>query len=168
MQPHQRSRQGRDEVVKQLLADEGEHQQVWSNWAKQPSGGPSGRRVLLLRLLHEAVDPFKHTIDQLTDLSCLQREYGQAEQTAVELAAVVEAVRLDLTPLIRQTRARLDVAVPAGLTLSFSEKNLHSVVYNLPATRSSTTTPTERPKCASATEWRRTSTCWRCRTTGWG
>ncbi|UOQ69388.1 ATP-binding protein [Hymenobacter volaticus] len=47
------------------------------------------------------------------------------------LPALIEAIRLDLLPLLDQTQAQLEVQVPTGLTLTFSEKNLPSVVYNL-------------------------------------
>lgn len=81
-------------------------------------------------LMQEATERFKRTITHLTGISRLQKEYGHAAE-AVQLAAVIEAVRLDLLPLIQQTQAQLEVQVPASLALNFSEKNLRSVVYNL-------------------------------------
>ena len=84
----------------------------------------------ILALMQESVNRFKRTIDHLTDVSKLQKEHGLPTQP-VDLAAVIQDVRLDLDPLIESTRARLDVDVAAVPTVLFSEKNLRSVVFNL-------------------------------------
>ena len=84
----------------------------------------------VLGLMQDAVNRFKRTIDHLTDVSKLQKEHGHPTE-AVDLAAVVRDVQLDLAPLIRTTAARLEVDVAAVPTVSFSEKNLRSVVFNL-------------------------------------
>ncbi|MDO7877629.1 PAS domain-containing sensor histidine kinase [Hymenobacter sp. ASUV-10] len=90
----------------------------------------TGDVPLMLTMMQDAVDRFRRTIDHLTDLSRLQKEHSPDRDT-VALAPVVEAVRLDLTPLLAQTQGRLTVDVPADLTVTFAEKNLRSVVYNL-------------------------------------
>ena len=51
--------------------------------------------------------------------------------TQLDLAAIIEDVRLDLLPLIQQTGAQLDVDVNDCAIIAFSLKNLRSVVYNL-------------------------------------
>ncbi|GGF08401.1 PAS domain-containing sensor histidine kinase [Hymenobacter cavernae] len=95
-----------------------------------PTASRVGEVPYMLTLMQEAIERFKRTITHLTDISRLQKEHDQATE-AVQLAVVVEAVRLDLLPLIQQTQAQLEVQVPANLALNFSEKNLRSVVYNL-------------------------------------
>jgi signal transduction histidine kinase len=47
------------------------------------------------------------------------------------LAPVIEDVRLGLVPLLQQVGGHLHVDVAAAPTLTFAEKNLRSVVYNL-------------------------------------
>lgn len=84
----------------------------------------------ILDLMQDSVERFTHTISHLTDVSRMQKEYDQPTH-AVPLAAVIEGVRLDLAPLLRQTGGRLDVDVRAVPTVLFSEKNLRSVVFNL-------------------------------------
>ncbi|GAA4055319.1 hypothetical protein GCM10022409_48090 [Hymenobacter glaciei] len=84
----------------------------------------------ILGLMQDAVNRFKRTIEHLTDVSKLQKEHGHPNE-AVNLAAVVQDVRLDLEPLIRATAAQLEIDVQAVPTVSFSEKNLRSVVFNL-------------------------------------
>lgn len=84
----------------------------------------------LLHLMQDSVNRFKRTIEQLTDVSKLQKEHGQPT-APVDVAAVVHDVRLDLEPLIQSTSAELTVDVAAAPTVFFSEKNLRSVVFNL-------------------------------------
>ncbi|MBF9219777.1 ATP-binding protein [Hymenobacter ruricola] len=84
----------------------------------------------ILELMQDSVNRFKRTIEQLTDVSKLQKEHGLPAEP-VDLAAVVRNVRLDLEPLIQGTGAELLVDVKAVPTVLFSEKNLRSVVFNL-------------------------------------
>ncbi|MFD2718609.1 PAS domain-containing protein [Hymenobacter monticola] len=86
--------------------------------------GPTLARML------DSVERFKRTIDHLTDVSKLQKEHAPAI-SAVDLAAVVESVCLDLAPLLRETNAELGVHLDGLPAIAFSEKNLRSVVYNL-------------------------------------
>jgi PAS domain S-box-containing protein len=83
----------------------------------------------LLHLMQDSVNRFKRTIEQLTDVSKLQKEHGSPTEL-VGVAAVVHDVCLDLEPLIQSTGAKLTIEVAAH-TILFSEKNLRSVVFNL-------------------------------------
>ena len=84
----------------------------------------------LLNLLDQTVARFQVTIAQLTDVSQLQlAPVGPAEP--VPLAAVVEAVRLDLVPAMEEARTQLTVEVAPALLVSFAPANLRSIVYNL-------------------------------------
>jgi signal transduction histidine kinase len=84
----------------------------------------------LLHLMQEAVERFGRTIDTLTDMVGLQRPDNQ-QLKQIAFAQLVHEVLLDLTPLLEQTAARVDVLVPRTLALRFSEQNLRSVVFNL-------------------------------------
>jgi PAS domain S-box-containing protein len=84
----------------------------------------------ILGMMQGAVERFQKTINHLTDVTKLQKEQIQPTQT-VDLAAIVEEVRLDLAPLLAATQAALRVEVGECPTISFSQKNLRSVVYNL-------------------------------------
>ena len=96
-----------------------------------PAGLPESPEVQpVLDLMLESVNRFQRTIDHLTDVSKLQKEHGHPIE-AVNLAAVIRDVQLDLEPLIRATGAQLEIDVAAVPTVSFSEKNLRSVVFNL-------------------------------------
>ncbi|MBF9239340.1 PAS domain-containing protein [Hymenobacter sp. BT683] len=95
-----------------------------------PPQPPGGEVSYIMELMQDSVNRFTRTIEHLTDVSKLQKEHGQPSAT-VPLAAVIEDVRLDLAPLLKQTGGLLDVDVRATPLVTFSEKNLRSVVYNL-------------------------------------
>jgi PAS domain S-box-containing protein len=84
----------------------------------------------ILHLMQDSVNRFKRTIEQLTDVSKLQKEHGRPT-ASVDVATVVHDVRLDLDPLIQSTGGQLTVDVAAEPNVLFSEKNLRSVVFNL-------------------------------------
>lgn len=84
----------------------------------------------LLAMMQQAIERFQLTIVQLTDISKLQLTHAQVPEQ-VDLVALVEHVRLDLAPELAAADAQLTVAVQACPTVSFSPKNLRSIVYNL-------------------------------------
>ncbi|WP_303310190.1 ATP-binding protein [Hymenobacter sp. BT730] len=84
----------------------------------------------ILQMMQDSIDRFTTTVFHLTEVSKLQKEYGQPT-ALVKLLPIVEGVGLDLAPLIQQTGAQMEVDIPLDLAISFSEKNLRSVVYNL-------------------------------------
>ena len=84
----------------------------------------------LLDLLDKTVGRFQFTIAQLTDISRLQlAQVGPSEP--VLLAAVVEDVRLDLTPLLDAAQTKLVIEIASDLVVTFSPANLRSIIYNL-------------------------------------
>ncbi|RPD49844.1 PAS domain S-box protein [Hymenobacter sediminis] len=84
----------------------------------------------LLGMMHESVQRFQRTLNYLSDVTKLQKEYDQPI-TQVELGPIIEDVRQDLQPLIQETGARLELDLGECNSVSFSAKNLRSVVYNL-------------------------------------
>ena len=106
--------------------------------AQSPHVAPTLARML------ESVERFKRTIDHLTEVSKLQKEHAPA-LALVDLAAVVEDVRRDLAPLLRETNAAMRVDVTDFPPILFSEKNLRSVVYNLLSNALKYRSPNRRP-----------------------
>ena len=84
----------------------------------------------LLTMMHDAVARFQKTLDQLTDITKLQKTHDQPT-THVNLAAIIEEVRLDLAPQIAAAGAELAVDVGECPSVPFAAKHLRSVVYNL-------------------------------------
>ncbi len=95
-----------------------------------PDASQAGEVTYILELMQDSVNRFKRTIEHLTDVSKLQKEYGQGA-ASVRLTEIIENVCFDLAPLINETGAQLSLDVSPFITLTFSEKNLRSVVYNL-------------------------------------
>jgi signal transduction histidine kinase len=122
---------------------EGLVQALVSELPAQPATG--SQVAFILQLMQDSVERFKRTIDQLTDVSKLQREYGTAAER-VPLAAVVEDVRLDLEPLIQSLAADIAVEVADCPPFPLSEKNLRSVVYNLLSNALKYHAPERRPQ----------------------
>ncbi|MBT2557070.1 PAS domain-containing sensor histidine kinase [Hymenobacter sp. ISL-91] len=84
----------------------------------------------VLRMMQDSVDRFKRTIENLTDISKLQKD-SSLPRTPVALAPLIEDVRLDLQPLIQTAEGELEVAIEECATVVLAEKNLRSIVYNL-------------------------------------
>jgi signal transduction histidine kinase len=82
----------------------------------------------LLNLMQDAVARFQQTIGHLADISRLQ----QPEQTtSVNLVELIDAVRLDLGPLVEAAAATLLVDVDGCTAVHVAPKTLRSVLYNL-------------------------------------
>jgi len=84
----------------------------------------------ILGMMQGAIARFQLTISQLTDLTRLQQMQTEAAQPA-HLATVLEAVRLDLAPLLEATGVQLTVNIDACETVRFAPQYLRSVIYNL-------------------------------------
>ncbi|GAA4386545.1 ATP-binding protein [Hymenobacter koreensis] len=84
----------------------------------------------LLAMMQDSVDRFKRTIEHLTEVTKLQKEQEQPA-ALVDLEALIHDVQQDLAPLMHAVDGELEVDVKTCPTISFAEKNLRSVVYNL-------------------------------------
>jgi PAS domain S-box-containing protein len=95
-----------------------------------PAPAPGSEVAFLLELMQDSMTRFTHTLDLLTDVTKLQHAFSEGPAT-VQLAPLIEAVRLDLAPLLARVGGRLHLDVAATPTVRFSEKNLRSIVHNL-------------------------------------
>lgn len=84
----------------------------------------------LLEMLDGATARFQRTITELADLTRLQHLPAESME-AVDLATLVEAIRLDLTPQIESAQAHLTVDVADCAQVFFPPHHLRSIVYNL-------------------------------------
>jgi signal transduction histidine kinase len=83
----------------------------------------------LLELMDGAIARFQQTLGYLTDVTRLQPEAAQATEL-VELATMVEAVRLDILPELTAARATLTVDLAECPRLFASPGLLRSIFYN--------------------------------------
>ncbi len=84
----------------------------------------------LMTMMQSSVERFKKTIQELTEITKLQRDPGE-DISQVSLAEVIAEVQLDLQPSIQEAGAQLSIEVSACPFIHFSAKNLRSIVYNL-------------------------------------
>ncbi|MFD3002109.1 PAS domain-containing protein [Pontibacter toksunensis] len=89
-----------------------------------------GELSTIIGMMRGAIARFKKTIDSLTQISKLQKdEHGM--EASVSLKEVVQEVRQDMEQIILKSGAQVHVSIESCNTVTFSEKNLRSVVYNL-------------------------------------
>ncbi|MDO7886585.1 PAS domain-containing protein [Hymenobacter cheonanensis] len=84
----------------------------------------------VLGMMQGAIERFQLTIAQLTDLAQLQQTYSLPPEAA-DLAAVVEAVRLDLGPQLEEAGGQLTLDLADCPSVPLAPQHLRSVVYNL-------------------------------------
>ena len=84
----------------------------------------------LLDRMQGAIERFQLTIAQLTDVARLRKAPAQPAEV-VDLAVLVEDLRLDLAPLLATSGARLTLDVAACPQVSFAPQHLRSIVYTL-------------------------------------
>jgi signal transduction histidine kinase len=83
-----------------------------------------------ISFIQDSVSRFKRTIANLTEVVKLQKEADQPT-VDVDLASITRAVLLDLALQIGESGAQVIVEVSHCTKVSFTEKNLRSVLYNL-------------------------------------
>ncbi len=81
-------------------------------------------------LISGSVQRFKRTINHLTEITKLQKEHA-SEATPIHVEALIADVQSDLAPAIQTSKAQITVNICSCPTVSFSEKNLRSIIYNL-------------------------------------
>ena len=80
--------------------------------------------------MRDSVTRFQGTLGHLANISRLQQVHTELPEV-VELTPLVEAIRLDLEPMLTAVNGQLTVDVEDCPTARFSPKNLRSVLYNL-------------------------------------
>src|SRR5690606_27020890 len=84
----------------------------------------------LLQLIRTSIERFNSTLQDLTEITKLQR-LQEVEMADVDLEELIEEIRSDLLPIINQSNARIEVEFNEFKKLQFSRKNLRSMLYNL-------------------------------------
>lgn len=84
----------------------------------------------VVHLIEKSIDRFKKTVNDLSEVTKLQRESNE-DIGNINLPDVIEEVELDLESQINDASAIIDKVYEEYLSLNFSAKNLRSIVYNL-------------------------------------
>ncbi|GAA4499202.1 hypothetical protein GCM10023172_17510 [Hymenobacter ginsengisoli] len=86
--------------------------------------------AIVLRLMQDSVRRFQRTIHYLADMSKWQQAATEPAR-AVPLAELVASVRLDMAPLLQLSGGHIELAPDSCATITFPEKQLRSIVFNL-------------------------------------
>ncbi|WP_158607158.1 PAS domain-containing sensor histidine kinase [Pontibacter oryzae] len=84
----------------------------------------------IIQMMQGSVERFKKTISSLTDVVKLQQE-NTSDYTPINLYCVLEDVTYDLSQAIQEHNVQLELNLEQNTEVSFTEKNLRSVIYNL-------------------------------------
>ncbi|MER2999521.1 PAS domain-containing protein [Pontibacter populi] len=89
-----------------------------------------GEAKQIISMMQKAVERFKKTISNLTEISKLQKSEN-LESEVIDLPELIEEVKSDLGYLVSESKAEVIVDLNLCKSVSFSEKNLRSIIYNL-------------------------------------
>jgi signal transduction histidine kinase len=84
----------------------------------------------IAEMIGQSIARFNRTISHLTEVVKLQKENNQ-EPVVIDLATVIRDIQLDLASELKATGTHLEVEVAGCPDVSFSEKNMRSIVCNL-------------------------------------
>jgi two-component system, sensor histidine kinase len=84
----------------------------------------------LLPMIQTSIDRFNKTLQDLTDITKLQRVLND-EDSKIDLQKAIEDIKLDLSSMLEKSNGQIIVDLNNLKELHFSSKNLRSVLYNL-------------------------------------
>lgn len=82
-------------------------------------------------MITSSIERFKRTLNDLTQITKVQREGSHEDAAQIDITAVIHEVKLDLTSQIEEAGARFEMDLHQCTLVHFSAKNARSIVYNL-------------------------------------
>ena len=83
----------------------------------------------LLGMMHTSIERFKKTIEDLSDVTKMQKDLDEEISEVVQLPAVLEDVKNDIEQLIQDNKALIHSSFEVK-EVSFDRKNMRSILYN--------------------------------------
>ena len=80
-------------------------------------------------MIFKSIDRFKATINDLADITKIEKTF-QEDQEELDIAEIIEEVKLSVSETIKANRARIDTDCVTK-KIYFSRKNFKSILYNL-------------------------------------
>jgi PAS domain S-box-containing protein len=84
----------------------------------------------IMNMIGQSINRFKGTIEDLTEISKIQKSLGE-DVGEVSISAVVNDVLLSISELIKATQAHIRIDTSNCDTIRYSKKDLHSILFNL-------------------------------------
>jgi PAS domain S-box-containing protein len=86
--------------------------------------------IQLLQMINDSIERFNKTIQDLTEITKLERIKEDGEEF-IHIESLVEDIKLDLSWIIQESRADIQVDLTEIEEFRFSSKNIRSIFYNL-------------------------------------
>lgn len=86
--------------------------------------------IKLLEMITQSIERFKKTLNDLTQISRVQRE-EHTDVSEVNISILTHDVLLDLASIIEEADATFEINIQEDTLIRFSAKNARSIVYNL-------------------------------------
>jgi PAS domain S-box-containing protein len=84
----------------------------------------------LLDMMVLSVEKFKKTIQELTEISKIQKTVAE-DVEEIQLSEIFEEIKFSISNLISETKAKIETDFSKCGSVKFSRKNLRSVLYNI-------------------------------------
>lgn len=84
----------------------------------------------IMNLVHTSITRFKNVIQDLTDISQVQRNITE-EETDVNICSITDEIKTALVIEIQNTKAEINEYLDSCPVVRFSKRNLRSILYNL-------------------------------------
>ncbi|MBC7387745.1 MAG: PAS domain-containing protein [Opitutaceae bacterium] len=101
--------------------------------------------IMLLSFIETSVERFKKTIEDLTDISRIQKA-SDPEMHVVIVHEIIDEVLLDLSNMVKSSNAIINIDVDHCEAIYTSRKNLRSIIYNLLSNSLKYSHPERRPE----------------------
>jgi PAS domain S-box-containing protein len=84
----------------------------------------------LLVMMQTSIERFKNTIQDLSDLTRMQKDLDEDNLDLISLPELIQDIKSDISQLIEENKAEIHLDLPVK-EISFDRKNLRSILYNL-------------------------------------
>jgi two-component system, chemotaxis family, CheB/CheR fusion protein len=85
---------------------------------------------LIIGLIKESIQRFKHTIKDLTEITKIQR-LAEEDIDEINVSEIVNDVKLTIREMIEESKAEISCEFDESVVIRFSRKNFRSIIYNL-------------------------------------
>ena len=85
----------------------------------------------IMQMIMQCINSFKTTIEDLTDISAIQKKFSLETLEKIDLSEILEQVKVNLKSELESTNTIIRCDFSRVPYLYFSRKNLRSILYNL-------------------------------------
>jgi PAS domain S-box-containing protein len=107
-------------------------------------------KQIMVNMMFQSIDRFKKTIQDLTDISKIQRS-DHMDREILNFEEILSEVRLDIRQIIETCDPKIETRFEVK-EIYYSRKNLRSIVYNLLSNALKYSSPDRQPEVTISTE----------------